>query len=140
MSRQLTALIVTAGLVVGALAFSATAEDRGATERGGGATLTQRVTTLEESAERQRRAIETLREDLRAQHRQIRKLLRFREQANERIAVLERRASKLTGRGVYAGPVDNGQVQLGNDPASCQGQVAEWNAAGTSLGCVPPAP
>lgn len=135
MPRQLTALIVVAGLVVGAWGVAAVADDRG-----GGATLTQRVTALEDSAERQRRAIDSLREEQRSQRLQIRKLLRFREQANERIAALQRRTSKLSGRGVYTGRVDNGQVQLGNDPASCQGQVAEWNAAGTSLGCVAPAP
>jgi hypothetical protein len=133
MSKQLTALLVLASLVIGAFAFNALAEDRGQT-------LAQRVTALEASAERQRRAIENLRDENREQHRQIRRLLRFRADANERLGALERRTGKLNGRGVYGGPVDNGQVQLGADPASCQGQVAEWNGAGTSLGCVPPAP
>ncbi len=133
MSKQLTALLVLASLVIGAFAFNAVAEDRGQT-------LAQRVSALEASAERQRRAIESLRDENREQHRQIRRLLRFRAEANERLGALERRTGRLNGRGVYAGPVDNGQVQLGDDPASCQGQVAEWNGAGTSLGCVLPAP
>ena len=102
--------------------------------------LAQRVTALEASAERQARAIDSLRAENRRQDRAIQRLLRFRTAANERIGALERRTSKLSGRGVYSGPVDNGQVQLGGDPAGCAGQVAEWNAAGTSLGCVPPAP
>jgi hypothetical protein len=124
--------IVTACLLVGAFTLGAVAEDRG------GASLTQRVMALEASAERQRRAIDTLREDVREQRRKIAKLTRFRVDANERLARLERKASKLTGRGTYTGPVDNTQVQLGAEPSGCAGAVAEWNSAGTSLGCVPP--
>ncbi len=135
MHRTIASLVVLASLVIGAFAFSAFAEDRG-----GGRTLAQRVTALEASAERQARAIDSLRAENRQQDRAIQRLLRFRTAANERIAALERRTSKLSGRGVYSGPVDNGQVQLGADPAGCAGEVAEWNGAGTSLGCVPPAP
>jgi len=133
--RTIASLVVLASLVIGAFAFTAIAEDRG-----GGQSLAQRVTALEASAERQARAIDSLRAENRQQDRAIQRLLRFRTAVNERIAALERRTSKLSGRGVYSGPVDNGQVQLGADPADCAGQVAEWNGAGTSLGCVPPAP
>lgn len=133
MHRSMVALAVSAGLVIGAFAFTAVAEDRGRT-------LAQRVSALEASAERQRRAIDDLREENADQQQQIKRLLRFRTEANERLAVLGRRTSKLSGRGVYSGPVDNGQVQLGGDPADCAGEVAEWNGAGTSLGCQPPAP
>ena len=135
MHRTIASLVVLASLVIGAFAFTAFAEDRG-----GGQNLAQRVTALEASAERQARAIDSLRAENRQQDRAIRRLLTFRTAANDRLAALERRTSKLSGRGVYNGPVDNGQVQLGADPAGCAGEVAEWNAAGTSLGCVPPAP
>lgn len=135
MQKNLATVLVLASLVIGAFALSAVAD-----VRGGGQSLAQRVTALEASAERQRRAIDSLREENRRQDRALQRLLRFRTAANERIAVLERRTSKLSGRGVYSGPVDNGQVRLGADPADCAGAVAEWNAAGTSLGCVPPPP
>ena len=134
MHRNIASLSVLASLVIGAFAFTAFAEDRGGTSLG------QRVTALEASAQRQHRAIDGLREENREQQRLIQRLLRFRTDANERIAVLERRASKLSGGGVYSGPVDNAQVQLGAEPAGCAGQVAEWNGAGTSLGCVPSTP
>ena len=124
MHRNIASLSVLASLVIGAFAFTAFAEDRGGTSLG------QRVTALEASAQRQHRAIDGLREENRD----------FRTDANERIAVLERRASKLSGGGVYSGPVDNAQVQLGAEPAGCAGQVAEWNGAGTALGCVPSTP
>ena len=57
-----------------------------------------------------------------------------------RLQALDRRTSKLGGQGLYSGPIDNGQIELGADPVACAGQVAEWNGAGTSLGCVPAAP
>ena len=95
---------------------------------------------LEASADRQRRAIEGLREENQQQQKLIAKLLRFRTDANDHLAALERRTARLSGQGIYSGPVDNGQLQLGPEPAACAGDVAEWNAAGTSLGCVPPAP
>lgn len=135
MHRNIVALVALASLMVGALAFNAGAES---TERG--TTLEQRVTVLEESADRQRRAIEGLREESVEQQKLIAKLLRFRTDANEQLAELARRSARLSGQGVYSGPVDNGQLQLGAEPAGCGGQVAEWNAAGTALGCVPPAP
>lgn len=135
MTRNILASAVLAGLIVGALAFNAVA---GSAERG--TTLEQRVTVLEESADRQRRAIEGLRQENEEQQKLIAKLLRFRTAANEQLTVLERRSGRLSGTGVYSGPVDNGQLQLGVEPASCAGEVAEWNAAGTSLGCVPPLP
>jgi hypothetical protein len=97
------------------------------------------VTALEASAERQRRAIESLREENQRQQRLLRSLLRFRADANDRLEALDRRTSKLGGQGLYSGPIDNGQLELGADPVACAGQVAEWNGAGTSLGCVPSA-
>ncbi len=135
MRRKMVALMALASLAVGALAFNAGA---GTAERG--TTLEQRVAVLEESADRQRRAIEGLREENQLQQKLIAKLLRFRTDANDQLAALERRTARLSGQGIYSGPVDNGQLQLGTEPAACVGEVAEWNAAGTSLGCVPPAP
>lgn len=132
MHRQTVGLAVIASLLVGALAFNALAATPGR-----GRTLEQRVVALEASAERQRRAIETLREESQEQQQQIRRLLRFRTDTNERLAALDRRTSKLGGQGLYSGPIDNGQIELGADPVACAGQVAEWNGAGTSLGCVP---
>jgi hypothetical protein len=132
MRRIMVPLVVVASLLIGSLAVGAIAQDRGRT-------LAQRVSALEASAERQRRAIDSLREENAEQRRQIRRLLRFRTDTNERLAVLGRRTTKLNGHGVYSGPVDNGQVQLGSEPAECAGEIAEWNGAGTSLGCVPPA-
>ena len=135
MRRNVVALMVLVCLAVGALAFNAGA---GTAERG--TPLEQRVTVLEASADRQRRAIEGLREENQQQQKLIAKLLRFRTDANEQIALLTRRAARLNAQGICSGPVDNAQLQLGAEPASCGGEVAEWNASGTSLGCVPPAP
>jgi hypothetical protein len=135
MHKQTVGLVVIAGLLVGAFAFNALAAS---TDRG--RTLEQRVTALEASAERQRRAIESMREENEDQQRMIRRLLRFRTDTNERLQALDRRTSKLGGQGIYSGPIDNGQIGLGADPVACAGQVAEWNGAGTSLGCVPAAP
>jgi len=134
MQTRTVSLVALASLAIGAFSFNAGA-DTG--ERG--ATIAQRVSALEESADRQRRAIESLREENQQQRRQIKQLLAFRTDTNERLARLGHRTSKLNGQGVYAGPVDNGQVQLGGDPTECAGEVAEWNGAGSSLGCVPPA-
>jgi outer membrane murein-binding lipoprotein Lpp len=135
MHKQTVGLVVIASLLVGGFAFNALAAS---TSRG--RTLEQRVTALEASAERQRRAIESLREESADQQQQIRRLLRFRTETNERLQALDRRTSKLGGQGLYSGPIDNGQIELGADPVACAGQVAEWNGAGTSLGCVPSAP
>jgi hypothetical protein len=135
MKRNGVTLVILVSLAIGVVAFHAGA---GTTDRG--RTLEQRVTTLEASADRQRRAIDDLRADNRQQQRLIARLLRFRADANDELARYERRTSRLNGQGVYDGPVDNGQLQLGGDPASCEGRVAEWNAVGTSLGCVPATP
>lgn len=135
MHKQKVGLVVIASLLVGGFAFNALAAS---TSRG--RTLEQRVTAIEASAERQRRAIESLREESEDQLRLIRRLFRFRTETNERLQALDRRTSKLGGQGVYSGPIDNGQIELGADPVACAGQVAEWNGAGTSLGCVPSAP
>jgi hypothetical protein len=126
---------VVATLLVGAFAFNAIAAT---TDRG--RTLEQRVTALEASAERQRRAIESLREENQDQQPLIRHLLHFRADTNDRLDALDRRTSRLGGQGLYSGPIDNGQLELGADPVACAGQLAEWNGAGTSLGCVPTAP
>jgi hypothetical protein len=135
MRRQTAASVMVATLLVGAFAFNAIATT---TDRG--RTLEQRVTALEASAERQRRAIESLREENQDQQQLIRHLLHFRADTNDRLDALDRRTSKLGGQGLYSGPIDNGQLELGADPVACAGQVAEWNGAGTSLGCVPTAP
>lgn len=133
MNRNAASLLVLVSLVVGVFAFEAGAD--GFAQRG--STLTRRVSALEDSADRQRRAIDDLRATNARQQKMIKKLFRARTEANERIARLNRRTDKLNGRGVYGGPVDNGQVQLGGDPSNCTGEIAEWNSAGTSLGCVP---
>lgn len=135
MQRNIVALTVLVGLAVGLFAFNAGA-DTG--ERG--ASLEQRVNVLEASADRQRRAIASLRDDNQRQEKLITKLLRFRTDANRRLDRLDRHTARLDNQGVYGGPIDNGQVQLGGNPADCSGEIAEWNAAGTSLGCVPPTP
>lgn len=133
MAKYVASMLVVGSLVIGAFAFQAVAET---TSRG--QTLGQRVRALEASAERQRRAIESLRDENEQQQRQIKRLLGFRTDTNEQLTVLTKRTRKLSGRGVYSGPVDNRQVQLGTDPAECAGEVAKWNANGSSLGCVPP--
>ena len=135
MPKTTASIVVLTSLVVGAFGFNAIAETTST-----GRTLAQRVTSLEASAERQRRAIDSLRDENAQQQLQIRRLLAFRTDANERLATLDRRTGKLSGRGVYSGPVDNHQVQIGADPAECAGEVAKWNATGSSLGCVLPAP
>jgi hypothetical protein len=135
MRRQTAASVMVATLLVGAFAFNAIATT---TDRG--RTLEQRVTALEASAERQRRAIESLREENQDQQQLIRHLLHFRADTNDRLDALDRRTSRLGGQGLYSGPIDNGQLELGADPVACAGQLAEWNGAGTSLGCVPTAP
>lgn len=136
MNRKAASLVVLVSLVVGVFAFEAGADNSAQ----GGSTLARRVSALEDSADRQRRAIDDLRATNTRQQKMIKKLLRARTEVNERIARLNHRTVKLNGRGVYGGPVDNGQIQLGGDPSSCAGKIAEWNSAGTSLGCVPPAP
>lgn len=98
------------------------------------------MNVLEASADRQRRAIASLRDEIQRQQKQIATLLKFRTNANQRLDAIDRRTMRLDNRGVYGGPVDNGQVQLGDNPAQCNGEIVEWNAAGTSLGCVPPTP
>lgn len=136
MHKRTLGMAVIASVLVGGFAVNALAAS---TDRG--RTLEQRVTALEASAERQRRAIESLREENQQQQQQlIRSLLRFRAETNDRLEALDRRTSKLGGQGLYSGPIDNGQLKLGADPAVCAGQVAEWNGAGTSLGCVPSGP
>lgn len=132
MAKYVASMLVVGSLVVGAFAFQAVAET---TSRG--QTLGQRVRALEASAERQRRAIESLRDENAQQQRQIKRLLGFRTDTNEQLTILTKRTRKLSAHGVYSGPVDNRQVQLGADPAECAGKVAEWNANGSSLGCVP---
>jgi hypothetical protein len=134
MAKYLASMLVVGSLVVGAFAFQAVAETTSRWQ-----TLGQRVRGLEASAERQRRAIESLRDENAQQQRQIRRLLGFRTDTNEQLTILTKRTRRLSARGVYSGPVDNGQVQLGADPAGCEGKVAEWNANGSALGCVPPA-
>jgi hypothetical protein len=54
--KNLASLVVVTALVVGAFAINAVAEGRGRT-------LEERVSALEESADRQRRAIDNLREE-----------------------------------------------------------------------------
>jgi hypothetical protein len=135
MQRNVVAVMVLVCLALGVFAFNAGADSA----YRGGPSLEERVTRLEESADRQRRAIETLRAENAAQQ-QIQRLLRFRRDASDRLAVFDRRTVRLDARGIYGGPVDNGQIQLGDAPTNCAGRIAKWNAPGRSLGCVRPAP
>ena len=134
MRKNIVVLAVIASLGVGVLAMNAGAD----TARGGPGELGQRVTELENRADRQRRAIDSLRSEVAKQQRKIRNLLSFRTATNRWIARIDMRTSKLRNRGVYTGPVDNGQVQLGGDPADFTAHVARWNSTGGALGCVPP--
>jgi uncharacterized coiled-coil protein SlyX len=133
MRRNLVLLAVIAMVGVAAFAFNAGADtvDRGRT-------LGQRVTELENRADRQARAIDTLQAENNKQAKRIAGLVAFREDIRRWKAHINQLTSKLNGRGVYTGPVDNGQVQVGNDPDNCGGQVAEWNDTAMSLGCVTP--
>ncbi|MGH2630697.1 MAG: hypothetical protein ACRDHI_09090 [Actinomycetota bacterium] len=136
MRKNIVVLAVIASLGVAGLAMNAGAD----TARGGPGELGQRVTELENRADHQRRAIDSLRSEVAKQQRKITKLMAFRTATNRWIARIDQRTSKLRNRGVYTGPVDNGQVQLGGDPAECTGQIAKWNASGGALGCETPAP
>jgi hypothetical protein len=134
MRKNIVLLAVIASLGVGFVAINAGAEpvDRG------GATLAQRVADLEERADRQAQAISALQNENDQQDRQINQLLAFRTNTNHWRTAINRLTSKLHGRGIYSGPVDNGQVQIGADPNGCEGQVAKWNDTAKSLGCVTP--
>jgi hypothetical protein len=134
MRKNIVLLAVIASLGVGFVAINAGAEpvDRG------GATLAQRVAELEDRADRQAQAIGTLQNENDQQARQIKGLLAFRTNTNRWRTAINRLTSKLHGRGVYSGPVDNGQVQVGSSPRGCEGQVAKWNDTAKSLGCVTP--
>lgn len=110
--KNMLALVVIASLAVGALAVNAVLTPASEGPHSG------RVAVLEESAGRQRRAIEGLREEYEQQQKLVAKLLRFRTDANEQLAALARGAARLSGQGIYSGPVDNGQLQLGSEPAA----------------------
>ena len=133
MRRNIVVLAVIASFGVGAFAMNATA----GVQRGG-ATLAQRVSDLEDRADKQARAIAALREDISQQKGTIQRLLDFRTRVTRWQNQVEHRISKLNPRGVYTGPVDNSQVQVGGDPQGCGGRVAEWNATAKSLGCAIP--
>lgn len=134
MHKNIVLLAVIASLGVGFVAINAGAQ----TVDRGGATLAQRVTDLEERADRQARAIGALQTENDQQDRTIDRLLEFRTNTNRWRAAINRLTSKLHGRGIYSGPVDNGQVQVGGSPNGCEGQVAKWNDTAKSLGCVTP--
>lgn len=130
MRRNIIVLVVVASIGIGGFAVSAAAHGQR-----GGATLAQRVTALEKRADRQERAIHALQTENAQQQKAIQGLLAFRTATNRwkaKIAVL---TSKLKGHGVYVGPVDNSQVQVGHGAAACRGQIARWNATAKSLGC-----
>ena len=134
MRKNIVLLAVIAMVGVAAVAFNAGAE----TVERGGATLAQRVTELENRADRQARAIHTLQAENRRQDQAIDGLVAFRQDIRRWKAHINRLTSKINGRGVYTGPVDNGQVQLGQEAGDCGGQPAKWNSTGGSLGCVTP--
>jgi hypothetical protein len=133
MRKNFVLLAVIAMVGVAAFAFNAGADT---VDRGG--TLGQRVTELENRADRQARAIDTLQAQNRRQGKMIAGLLAFRKDIRDWKGHINELTSKLNGHGVYTGPVDNGQVQVGNDPDNCGGQIAEWNDTAMSLGCVTP--
>ncbi|HEY6568078.1 MAG TPA: hypothetical protein VI341_11240 [Actinomycetota bacterium] len=134
MRKNIVLLAVIASLGVGFVAMNAGAE----TVDRGGATLSQRVDDLEQRVDKQARAIAALRAADVRQDRTIDRLLEFRTSTNRWRAAINRLTSKLHGQGVYTGPVDNGQVQVGRKPEGCEGQVAKWNETAKSLGCVSP--
>jgi hypothetical protein len=130
MRRNVVLLAVLASFVIGAVAMNAAA----GTKRGG-ATLTQRVTVLEDRADRQAREIDALQTENEKQSNTIQRLLSSRAQTKRALQKLNRLTSRLNGQGVYSGPVDNGQVQMGNDTGGCESLPAQWNATAQSLGC-----
>lgn len=134
MRKNIVVLGVIAMVGVSAVAFNAGAE----TVDRGGATLAQRVAELEHRADRQARAIDALQAENTRQQKLITVLLKFRTQIERWKVRINRATSKLNGHGVYRGPVDNSQVQVGHDPQGCEGQVARWNDTARSLGCVSP--
>jgi hypothetical protein len=133
MRKNIVLLAVIASLGVGFVAINAGAET---VDRGGA--LAQRVAELEDRADRQAQAIGTLQNENDQQEHKIHQLLAFRTSTNRWRTAINRLTSKLHGHGVYSGPVDNGQVQVGSDPNGCEGQVAKWNDTAQSLGCVTP--
>ena len=134
MRKNIVLLAVIASLGVGFVAINAGAEPANR----GGATLSQRVADLEERADRQARAIGALQTENNQQQRTINRLLEFRTNTNRWRTAINRLTSKLHGKGIYSGPVDNSQVQVGNDPNGCEGQLAKWNDTAMSLGCASP--
>ena len=50
-------------------------------------------------------------------------------------AGITKKTSKLRSTGKYVGPVDNGQLQVGQGASACANQLARWNATAKSLGC-----
>ncbi len=90
------------------------------------ASLRRRVTTLEIRADRQRRAIVTLREQNVALADRIEVLEAFRVNTNAWIDYLSKRVTKLDVNGDYNGPVKANQVSS----AACQNVDAVWNATG----------
>ena len=108
--------------------------DTGAETLRGGATLSQRVADLEDRADRQARAIAELRTENARQQTQIAALTKFKETLRWK-AGITKKTSKLRSTGRYVGPVDNGQVQVGQGASACANQLARWNATAKSLGC-----
>jgi hypothetical protein len=121
--------------VIASLGIAVVAMDAGAETPRGGATLSQRVADLEDRADRQAHAIAELRTENARQQTQIAALTKFKQETLRWKAGITKKTSKLRSTGRYVGPVDNGQVQVGQGASACANQLARWNATAKSLGC-----
>jgi hypothetical protein len=130
MRKNVVLLAVIAGLGIVVVAMDAGAD----TDRGG-ATLGQRVSDLEDRADHQAHAIRALRKENAQQQTQIAGLRKFKKETLDWKKGVTNKISKLRASGRYVGPVDNGQVQVGQGAAACGGLLARWNATAKSLGC-----
>ena len=90
---------------------------------------------LEDRADRQAHAIAELRTENARQQTQIAALTKFKKETLRWKAGITKKTSKLRSTGRYVGPVDNGQVQVGQGASACANQLARWNATAKSLGC-----
>lgn len=90
---------------------------------------------MEDRADRQAHAIAELRTENARQQTQIAALTKFKKETLRWKAGITKKTSKLRSTGRYVGPVDNGQVQVGQGASACANQLARWNATAKSLGC-----
>ena len=93
------------------------------------------MTDLEDRADRQAHAIAELRTENARQQTQIAALTKFKKETLRWKAASRRRPRSCVRQGRYVGPVDNGQVQVGQGASACANQLAQWNATAKSLGC-----